>query len=614
MSSGTNKKLIEAEVAKLLRESNDSSYLTENMMNKLRSKFNDQQILDDIQETYVEVTREQKANAKKFAKKVLQKYGLQYPLHILLKKAMKYKMKYGLSDVEFSIFQKTYTQYIVGSSSTEERVKKFYTPQTTMTKVLGSSDRYGDSISVKTDELKYLDDIMRLDAETKSLHAHVALQSMTYPEEGFSISATTGKFNRDNWQNPSCYINPVLAAMFIPKFRLFENHMLIGSIARIIKARKQKKPINTSQDYELFYDLISDPTDMACSVDSPVLDLKLRAELQYAVWQNVLYLRYGKYFDCSANAFTLSIDNCKLNNFDESPDFFDVGDEIAIVRRLFSAFSLRPTIVQTNMLSNIEYQHPIRPDVNGLEIKVESTPMLIHRVTNHNTIAMLNDRDEVEDTRSLKYVLNSKQYFFDRDLKTVVPRVVNVIYSKSVLVICVPRRALRVDFSNVVQPMYYWQSLPKVFSGIDKIDSTRVEVPLMLDIANNEGGNPVVFNLQSAIRLNTEELGSSENMIIGTSAILCNTSNRNTELLGLESNSFKLYDPKQVLLPVGSEEGATFRDPVAPLVADAGGMDAPASAMDLLEHHCSVFFYKSDNDDENRMPNSTLGQYYYGAN
>ena len=86
MSSGTNKKLIEAEVAKLLRESNDSSYLTENMMNKLRSKFNDQQILDDIQETYVEVTREQKANAKKFAKKVLQKYGLQYPLHILLKK------------------------------------------------------------------------------------------------------------------------------------------------------------------------------------------------------------------------------------------------------------------------------------------------------------------------------------------------------------------------------------------------------------------------------------------------------------------------------------------------------------------------------------------------
>ena len=206
-------------------------------MNKLRSKFNDQQILDDIQETYVEVTREQKANAKKFAKKVLQKYSLLSSSYSI-KKAMKYKMKYGLSDVEFSIFQKTYTQYIVGSSSTEESQKVLYL-QTTMTKVLGSSDRYGDSISVKTDELKHLDDIMRLDAETKSLHAHVALQSMTYPEEGFSISATTGKFNRDNWQNPSCYC-PVLAAMFIPKFRLFENHMLIGSIARIIKPENRK--------------------------------------------------------------------------------------------------------------------------------------------------------------------------------------------------------------------------------------------------------------------------------------------------------------------------------------------------------------------------------------
>ena len=618
MSSGTNRKLIEAEVAKLLRESNDSSYLTENMMTKLRNKFSDQQILDDIQETYVDVTREQKANAKKFAKKVLQKYGLQYPLHILLKKAMKYKQKYNLSDVEFSLFQKTYTQYIVGSTGTEEKVKKFYTPQTTMTKVLGTSDRYGDSISVRTEELKYLDDIMRLDSETKSLHAHVALQSMTYPAEGFSISATTGKFNRDNWQNPSCYISPVLAAMFIPKFRLFENHMLIGSIARIIKLRKQKKPINTTQDYELFYDLISDPTDMACSMDSPVLDLKLRAELQYAVWQNVLYLRYGKYFDCSANAFTLSVDNCKLNNFDESPDFFDVGDEIAIVRKLFSAFSLRPTIVQTNMLSNIEYQHPVRPDVNGLEIKVESTPMLIHRVTNHNTYAVMNQNNDsdLDNHKSLDYVLNSKQYFFDRELKTVVPRVVNVIYSKSVLVICVPRRALRVDFSNVVQPMMYWQSLPKVFSGIDKIDSTKVEVPLVLDVTNNEGGNPTHFNLQSAIRLNVEELGTNENMIIGTSAILCqNPSGGNAAALGLNTNSYKLYDPKQVLLPVSSNGNVDerFRDPIAPLLNMSSGDDSPANAKDLLEHHCSVFFYKHENDNDDNLPSSNLGQYWYGA-
>ena len=32
-------------------------------------------------------------------------------------------------------------------------------------------------------------------------------------------------------------------------------------------------------------------------------------------------------------------------------------------------------------------------------------------------------------------------------------------------------------------------------------------------------------------------------------------------------------------------------------------MDNPASAMDLLENYCSVFFYKSDNDDENRISN-----------
>tara|TARA_Y100000768_G_scaffold388946_1_gene389109 strand:- start:7350 stop:9203 length:1854 start_codon:yes stop_codon:yes gene_type:complete len=614
MGSGTNKKLIEAEVAKLLRESGDSSYLSESAMNKLRNKFSDQSVLDEIQETYVEITREQKANAKKFARKVLQKYGLQYPLHILLKKAMKYKAKYGISDLEFSIFQKTYTQYIIGSSNTDDKVKKFYSPQTTMTKVLGSSDRYGDSIHVKTDELKYLDDIMKLDSETKSLHAHVALQSMTYPDKGFSISATTGKFDRNNWQNPSCYISPILAAMFIPKFRIFEDHMLVGSIARIVKTRKQRKPITTAQDYELFYDLISDPTDMACSVESPVHDLKLRAQLQYAVWQNVLYLRYGKYFDCTANAFTISIENCKLNNYDEQPDFFEVGDEIGIVRKIFSAFSLRPTIVQTNMLSNLEYQHPIRPDVNGVEIKVESTPMLIHRVTTTNTTPM-GVSAATEEQKSLKYVLNSTQYFFDRDIKTVVPRTVHVIYSKSVLVIALPRRAMRVDFTNVVRPAHYYQSLPRVFSGIDKINNAPIDVPLYMELSDNNGGSEeTMFSLQSAIRLNTEELGNSTGMIIGTSAILCDTTSELANL-GVNSNSYKLYDPRQVLIPAAQSTNrgdGVFRDPIAPLLpaSDGGSSEDPATALDLLEHHCTVFFYKSSNDNKIDMPTPGLGQYY----
>ena len=77
---------------------------------------------------------------------------------------------------------------------------------------------------------------------------------------------------------------------------------------------------------------------MACSTESPMQDLQYRSELQYAIWQSVLMLRYGKYFDCSSNSFMISIDNCKLNNFDDAPDFLHVGDEASVVRRLMRHF------------------------------------------------------------------------------------------------------------------------------------------------------------------------------------------------------------------------------------------------------------------------------------
>ena len=144
---------------------------------------------------------------------------MNYPLHILLRKAIKYKNKYKLSDVEFSIFHKTYVRFILGQENVDEKIKKFYTPHTYMTKTLGSSDRYSEPMSISNNDYKYLDKIMRLEMETKPLHAQVSLQSMTYPSDGFSIPAITGKFNRDQKlaKNPGCYIHPVLASYVYTK-------------------------------------------------------------------------------------------------------------------------------------------------------------------------------------------------------------------------------------------------------------------------------------------------------------------------------------------------------------------------------------------------------------
>ena len=71
-------KITELLTGKLKLKKLYDEYLSENIMARLRSKYSDQQLLDQIQETYMEITREQKRKAKKFAKKVLQKYDIHF--------------------------------------------------------------------------------------------------------------------------------------------------------------------------------------------------------------------------------------------------------------------------------------------------------------------------------------------------------------------------------------------------------------------------------------------------------------------------------------------------------------------------------------------------------
>ena len=68
----------------------------------------------------------------------------------------------------------------------------------------------------------------------------------------------------------------LLQAMFLPKIEIFEKQLFIANIAYIVKQKYNKKPIMTSNDYELFYNMVRDPTDVVCSSESPVKDLLKR--------------------------------------------------------------------------------------------------------------------------------------------------------------------------------------------------------------------------------------------------------------------------------------------------------------------------------------------------
>ena len=66
------------EVTKLMKE--NPHHISTSAMYKLRERYGDQELLDQIQDTFIERSREVRKRAKKFAKKINEKYGGQnYP-------------------------------------------------------------------------------------------------------------------------------------------------------------------------------------------------------------------------------------------------------------------------------------------------------------------------------------------------------------------------------------------------------------------------------------------------------------------------------------------------------------------------------------------------------
>ena len=85
------------EVKKLIKQ--NAHNISTSAMYKLREKYNDQDLLDAIQDGFIERTREIRKKGKKFAKMVKEKYANTIPLHMLLKKAHKFKKKYNFKSI-----------------------------------------------------------------------------------------------------------------------------------------------------------------------------------------------------------------------------------------------------------------------------------------------------------------------------------------------------------------------------------------------------------------------------------------------------------------------------------------------------------------------------------
>jgi hypothetical protein len=218
---------VDDEVDKLLRR---GEKISQQDFLMLKNKYGNEELVEKIERTYLEKFTEITKRAKKFAKLIREKYAdSKYPFHILLEKAYKYKQKYALSDSEFTEFQRIYETELVGLKSPD-----VFTAETNVTRLLGNVNVNLQGFRGKLNENDYrtLQEIIKLHATSKPLHAQVVLQSMQYEDCG--IEAISGQYNKD-LHNVASHVHPVIVALFLPKIEVLEQHFIHSNIANIIK-------------------------------------------------------------------------------------------------------------------------------------------------------------------------------------------------------------------------------------------------------------------------------------------------------------------------------------------------------------------------------------------
>lgn len=549
-SSGKSSQ-IAREVQTLLREAAKDKINDHEVFAKLKAKYgSNPELMSGIFEAYKERLKYIYKKALKFKRLIYDRYGsYQLSAGELLKKAKKYQKKYKMSDDEFQMF--------VALSLTDKGVfaGAFNLPSTKMAATLGYDVAMASSskLNYKPDELKTIEEIIRLQGETKLLHSQCVIQSLTYVS--CAPEALNGRYIKDK-HNAYNYIHPVIAALFIPKVKMLDDLMIVANIGHIVKCKYEGKALMTKPDYDLYWAMINDPNDNVCTMpslpgskeSSAMVDLKNRFELQTRIWDSVLSLRQGQYYHdkYSTIDFLTALDNCRNNVFD-SPDLTYVRDEGAILRRLLSAFSIRPTIVSIHRLYGpnvVPIGGPGSPlDASGLN-QITTVPMVTLRLP----LSIAGDNRAVV----LEESLTQPQWFVEN--KMIVPKALQLVHSRDVLFFYVNRRFQTINLSRLRAP-YNFSNLPMTVAGFEALNEHPVNFSNSLSLMQD------VYELRSVVCV--EALKEKKNLIVGCTACIVvpqGVHNNNEE-------TTVLYDPQGAAqqFQLGNDKTKEFKanDPVS---------------------------------------------------
>jgi hypothetical protein len=470
---------VKAEVDRLIREGKYQLTPAESV--KLREKFKDSAMFELVMEHLNESHQKILNVARKYYKYAqTQLLGGVKTIDAVLRQAVPFAKKVPLTDAEIDAFRRLVEEMIEGKVPSESSTYRHISSVGSLFGVSSVEQVESMKDNLSSGDFAKIQDIVRLESVNRPLYQQVVLQSVQYND--CDLIALTGQFEVER-HNAYSHVSPIVAALYIPKFDVLERTTIHAHLANIIRARYNREPLLNQVDKELFENIIYTNRREVCSMN-PSEDLHRRVKLQYALWESVLALRNGRYYNANTDLVS-TLDQCHLTHV--SPTNTVVNDEGASLRRIFGAFGLNtilfnlkaaPQLLSTNLqLASSLFVPTTREEERSLLDSVI-------------TIDMSNMKEKNGAPYDFNDAMKQQSYYLDEnDRYVLIDTEVKAVYR--ILSIYVPRRKSSViqrqsigTGSSILSSVINFTQLPLTISGMSEINNYPVVAPPALKVGS----------------------------------------------------------------------------------------------------------------------------------
>jgi hypothetical protein len=469
---------VRSEVDRLIREG--KYQLTPSEAVKLREKFKDSSMFELVMEHLNESHQKILNVAKKYYKYAqTQLLGGVKTIDYVLKQAVPFAKKVPLTDAEIDAFRRLVEDMIEGKVPSESSTYRHVSSVGSLFGVSSVEQVESMKDNLSSGDFAKIQDIVRLESVNKPLYQQVVLQSVQYND--CDLIALTGKFEVER-HIAQQHVHPLIAALYIPKFDVLERTTLHAHLAGVIRARYNREPLLNQVDKELFENIIYTNRREVCSMN-PAEDLHRRVKLQYALWENVLALRNGRYYNMNSDLVS-TLDQCHLTYV--SPTNTVVNDEGASLRRIFGAFGLNTILFNLKaapqlLSTNLQLASSLFVPTTREEERSSLDSMI--------TIDMSNSKEKQGAPYDFNDAMKQQSYYLDEnDRYVLIDTEVKAVYR--IMAIYVPRRKTsvvqrqQVGPNSIMSAVMQFNQLPLTISGMSEINNYPVIAPPAIKVGS----------------------------------------------------------------------------------------------------------------------------------